>query len=946
MRWDDRNGTWYGYEYDEQGRCVRTTGADGALSATFAYRPGVTTVTDSLGAAKVFEYNDLRQVVRETDALGNVTLSEWDRYDRLLARTDALGRTTRWSYDPVGNLLRVDRPDGTATVADYAGPARPSRVVDPDGAVWRYDRDDRDLLTAVTDPTGATTRYRYDENGHLVGITDALRRIRVVRNDAAGLPVEFVDAVGAVTRYRRDAFGRVVEVVDPLDAATRYEWTVEGKLAARTMPDGATERWEYDGEGNLVAHTDALGRVTRTEFAGFDLPVARTTPDGARTEYRYDTELRLTSVTTPAGLAWTYDYDPAGRLRAETDVNGRRLDYSYDAAGRLAAIATAGVGTTTLGRDVLGRVIERRTGDWVCEFGYDPAGRVVAASTPDAEVRLRRDALGRVVSESVDGREVASRYDLLGRRVWRRTPEGAESRWEYGADDRPAALRAGEHVLSFDYDAVGRETERRIGPDTVLSQTWDQGYRLTGQTVTGRSGTVQRRSFAYRPDSSLAAVSDLLGGDRRYDVDAAGRVTAVTAGDLTERGDPSGAPATGDLTERWDHPSRAPATGDLTERWDHPSGAPVTGESDYAGTLPRRARRLRYEHDEAGRVLLRQRSTPSGGTRTWRYAWNGENRLVGVVTPDQTRWRYRYDAFGRRTAKERLTADGAVAERVDFAWDGFTLAEQTSAAGAVAWDWAEDGFRALTQRESVDERFYAIVTDLVGSPTELVAPDGTVARSARAALWGSTTATGPADCRCGSGHTTTRAGGLGVVAALLDVVVQAALGVVVLPREPQRMGLAGGPDPHAYVPDPTRWIDPLGLTPCDPADLFRSMRDGGGGPEVGPSARTLGARPGTDIPVDSAGTVHPSTGGVSVSPGSPANLPEFRRPPEFGGTGKDPVWTINERDLPDGLTYRPDPANPTGHGYLEPSRSMSLSDYQQLLEVTRPGWSRVVAAGG
>jgi YD repeat-containing protein len=100
VRWDDRNGIWYGYEYDEQGRCARTTGADGALSATFDYEPGVTTVTDSLGAAKVFEYNDLKQVVRETDALGNVTHSEWDRYDRLLSRTDPLGRTTHWTYSP------------------------------------------------------------------------------------------------------------------------------------------------------------------------------------------------------------------------------------------------------------------------------------------------------------------------------------------------------------------------------------------------------------------------------------------------------------------------------------------------------------------------------------------------------------------------------------------------------------------------------------------------------------------------------------------------------------------------------------------------------------------------------------------------------------------------------------------------------------------------------
>lgn len=50
-----------------------------------------------------------------------------------------------------------------------------------------------------------------------------------------------------------------------------------------------------------------------------------------------------------------------------------------------------------------------------------------------------------------------------------------------------------------------------------------------------------------------------------------------------------------------------------------------------------------------------------------------------------------------------------------------------------------------------------------------------------------------------------------------------------------------------------------------------------------------------DIPVDTNGIVHSKTGGMSVSP-SPDDLPTHQKSPEFGGTGKDPVWGINAAD--------------------------------------------------
>src|SRR5262245_9885525 len=91
-----------------------------------------------------------------------------------------------------------------------------------------------------------------------------------------------------------------------------------------------------------------------------------------------------------------------------------------------------------------------------------------------------------------------------------------------------------------------------------------------------------------------------------------------------------------------------------------------------------------------------------------------------------------------------------------------------------------------------------------------------------------------------------------------------------------------------------------------------------GKPETGPSPRGLGARADIDIPVEH-GAVDPAQGGMSVSPDNPLNLPYFRRPPEHGGVGRDPVWRIAEEALPRELTYRPDPNDAARHGFIEPA---------------------------
>ncbi|MFH1865038.1 MAG: hypothetical protein ABIK85_04075 [Candidatus Eisenbacteria bacterium] len=109
-------------------------------------------------------------------------------------------------------------------------------------------------------------------------------------------------------------------------------------------------------------------------------------------------------------------------------------------------------------------------------------------------------------------------------------------------------------------------------------------------------------------------------------------------------------------------------------------------------------------------------------------------------------------------------------------------------------------------------------------------------------------------------------------------------------------------------------------------------------PQCGPDARSLGARVPRDIEPDDKGNVHPGTGGMSVSPDDPRNLPQHRRPPSLGGTGKDPMFVIADVDLGASLVFRPDARNPGRHGFVEPASIVAVEAYQRALCDTAPNW--------
>lgn len=230
-------------------------------------------------------------------------------------------------------------------------------------------------------------------------------------------------------------------------------------------------------------------------------------------------------------------------------------------------------------------------------------------------------------------------------------------------------------------------------------------------------------------------------------------------------------------------------------------------------------------------MILRQKTRLSRKPDTWRYEYDAEDHLLACTTPDGTTWRYNYDALGRRTAKRRMAPDGeTIPQTIRFAWDGTNLAEQTESTTGVVTTWEySDEFplaqlerhvspEGLTQPE-VDARFFAIVTDLVGTPTELVDEHGDIAWHSRTTLWGTTTWN-----RTASAYTPLRFPGqyADPETGLHYNFFRHYDPDTARFTSPDPLGLDPAPNPVTYPNNPHTWSDPLGLVPkaCLESDSY------------------------------------------------------------------------------------------------------------------------------
>ncbi|MGI5221787.1 putative T7SS-secreted protein [Nocardia sp. CA-290969] len=861
--WTDSNGNRMVNTYDAAGRVIGQHGTGGVLDTRFDYfefpdgSGRTTAVTDSTGATTHYGFDRDLRLRDHLDPAGGHTHIDYNADRNPLEVIAPDGARTSYRYNPAGDIAKIVRPDGYSIDFEYFWKNRPSAVTGPDGAVTRREWDERGNLIATVDAAGDRTEYTYHPSGALATIVESHGARTVVDVDAAGLPIRITDPLGAVTHLDRDSAGRPVRVTGADGAVTRYDWSPTGKLLRRTDPDGHSESWTYDGEGNVRTHTDRAGHVTRLTYGAFDLLASRTEPDGSTTRYTWDTQRRLTAVHNPVGDTWTYTYDRAGRLIAETDYTGATTTYTHDTAGRLATVTPATGITRRHRHDILGRVTEiaADSGEWV-RYTHDPAGRTLQAITgsgdaPAHTLEFAYTPAGALVAEQVDDRAALRfGYDIRGRRTERISPSGAVTTWGHDVLGRPDRMQADSHDITFAYDPSGALTRWQIDEVAITRERTAVG-RVTGQEVIAfpeklldfdlagarpAPRRLRRDDYTYRPDGYLtthtvtrpthSALGTTETSTRRdYTLDPLGRVTTVTsAGRTLEQ---YAYDALGNITAGPPETTHPPETAppEPSNAAARPLPAP-NPHREYRNNLLIRDGRTRYHYDPAGRLIRKTTTRLSRKPDVWHYRYNAFDQLTDVWTPDHQWWHYTYDALGRRTTKQHLATDGTVLERTDYTWDGTTLLEQHTATTTTRWTHHPGTHTSLTQatQSEIDREFHAIITDLVGTPTELIdATTGETSGQMVADLWGTAHWVGGAATQLrfpGQIHDP-ETGLHSNFHRVYDPVTGR-----YLTNDP--LGLGGGPNPTSYVPNPTVWIDPLGLVAegCR-VTVYRTQREGG-----------------------------------------------------------------------------------------------------------------------
>ncbi len=655
-------------------------------------------------------------------------------------------------------------------------------------ARWKYERNRQGDITQQTDPHGNETDYSYDRQGRLLEIRhpDGSRHQLGWNNLGQLLEERLPD--GGQRKYRYDALGRQITRQEETGAITHYQWDAVGRLTQVTLPGGATRAFTYNPYGRITAERDELGRVTRYEYAdGLHLVSRRINPDGSQLRYRYDnSRLLLTEIENERGEHYHLDYHANGLIQQETGFDGRRTAYEYDLNGQLLKKTEFGDDgselVTEYQRDAAGRLLVKTlaNGEEV-HYSYDALGRLVNVDDGNWPLAYEYDLQDRLITEHQGWGTLRYEYDSVGQLSHCRLPDGSKLDYRHQRGGQLSSIDLNGSRLTTHQFNAGLEQKRQQGLLLSEYQYDDQG-RLQAHSVSQKDRNLFHRRYAYDANGNLAGIDDSRKGNRSYHYDPLDRLINVR----------------GTTPESFAHD---PA-GNLLGQGDQPTA----NLANVKGNRLLMQGDRHYDYDAYGNLTRERRGT--GQKLVTEYRYDCQHRLIGASLPGGSVASYKYDAFGRRIEK---TVDGSTTE---FLWQGERLVAESADNRYRTYIYEPGSFRPLAMLDGegplkATPFYYQL--DHLGTPQELIDYSGEIMWSAKYRAYGNLAALDVAeidnplrfqgqyfDAETGLHYNRHRYYNPGTGRYLT----------------PDPIKLAGGLNNYQYVPNPTGWVDPLGLNGC------------------------------------------------------------------------------------------------------------------------------------
>ncbi|MGQ5522388.1 DUF6531 domain-containing protein [Chitinimonas sp. PSY-7] len=338
-----------------------------------------------------------------------------------------------------------------------------------------------------------------------------------------------------------------------------------------------------DGKGLLFPQAGG----TESHGTGYSLQVSAegvqlTTPDN--TVESYDLSGRLLRERQRDGYTLTYGYNAAGKLTTITDTNGRVLTYTYDAQNRIETIKTPSA--------------------QILRYGYNPNGWLASVTYPDGKTRqyLYENGKDNKLLTGIKG-EDGVRF----------------ATWTY--DDQGRAISS-EHGNGLDkvtlaYSGLSASSTSALGLTTAYTFQNVKGYLVLltkTESCPGCTSTVQQ--FEVEASGLQSKLTDRRGIITKIESD----LTRLLE---TRRIEAEGAPQARTISTEWHPTLRLPTK------------------------IIEPTRRREFTYDGAGNLTNQTMNDLSNNSsRSWRWSYDAQNRLIDSTDAAGRITRYTYDAAG------------------------------------------------------------------------------------------------------------------------------------------------------------------------------------------------------------------------------------------------------------------------------------------------------------
>ncbi len=515
---------------------------------------------------------------------------------------------------------------------------------------------------------------------------DADSTNRALTISITGVTVSSRTKTGLEYGYIYDGLGRKVGDVNPRTGLTTIHYNDKNQID--WTEDAALNRtfFGYDPmTGRRVSVTDPLTNAVYTAYNargqavgtwGATYPVA----------YSFDEHGRMVSMTTYRGgsgwfgatwptdpgtgdvTTWLYD-QASGLLTNKVYADGKGSVYTYSADGKLVSRVWARGVTTSYSYTNSGELVKIDYSDSTPDVMYslNRIGRQVAiADGQGTRAFTYNDALLLVSETNVLG-TIGRTYDGLGRAS--------------GFDLTMAGAAVASYSVQYSYSDVGRFAGVSASIDGQTNE-WAYSYLSGSDLVAGWSNMVGAGSAPLAVSRSYESQRDLLTQVRNmigtnlvsefdYQNDAIGR--------RTRRIDTVASVVTNDFGYNMRSELINAAMG--TNRYGYafdPIGNRTVATNN-SEVLAYAANELNQYTNISDGVTITPVYDLDGNLLTngiWSFAWDGENRLVGVSSNGAAIAVYKYDYMGRRFEK---TANGVTNS---FVYDGWAMIRESDGATA------------------------------------------------------------------------------------------------------------------------------------------------------------------------------------------------------------------------------------------------------------------------